>query len=176
MSKGSFRIEAVPGKQKRGDSFGIGNARVYKREIDRAVEYTLQAVKRDLEKTVQTWNKKPEFVTESKYQGGSRIITAYTDNQVYNWLDQGTKPHIIRPKRARMLAFQSGYTAKTSAAPGAFIAKSGGPSGAWRYAKQVNHPGTKARKFYQKIQLRNQKRLEMELETALALAAKAGKE
>ena len=42
---------------------------------------------------------------------------------------QGTRPHVIRPRRARVLAWFAG----------------GGTSGPLRFATRVNHPGTKGK-------------------------------
>ena len=42
---------------------------------------------------------------------------------------EGTRPHVIKPRRARVLAWFAG----------------GGTSGPIRFAKRVNHPGTKGR-------------------------------
>jgi hypothetical protein len=43
------------------------------------------------------------------------------------WVNDGTRPHIIRPKNAKVLAFKSG--------------------GRTVFAKVVHHPGTRARPF-----------------------------
>jgi len=44
------------------------------------------------------------------------------------FVDQGTRPHVIVPRRKKMLAFQK--------------------DGRWIFAKRVNHPGTKAQPFF----------------------------
>ena len=65
--------------------------------------------------------------------------------------EEGTRPHIIRPKRAKALRFQKGrYMPKTN--PGG---KFRGPGkvigGKTVFAKQVHHPGTKPRHFTRRI-------------------------
>lgn len=45
------------------------------------------------------------------------------------YVHEGTRPHVIKPRRARVLAWFAG----------------GGTSGPLRFATRVNHPGTKAR-------------------------------
>lgn len=45
------------------------------------------------------------------------------------YVDQGTRPHTIYPRRKKILAWRT-------------------ESGRWAYAKKVNHPGTKATHFF----------------------------
>lgn len=55
------------------------------------------------------------------------IVNVGADYGVY--VDQGTKPHIIRPKNKQYLTFKSS-------------------DGTWIRARQVNHPGTKPTFFF----------------------------
>ena len=78
-----------------------------------------------------------------------------TDNEVYHYVDEGTRPHIIRPVRASRLRFKSGYNAKTK--PRKIGSQAGGAFGDTVYAMQVRHPGSKAREFSPTIQKRRRK-------------------
>lgn len=100
----------------------------------------------DFKTTTATWKHQPEFkVTE--VSAAEWIIS--TDDKVWSMLDDGTKPHIIRPKRAKLLRFQWGgqgsYKAKTK--PGYLGSSKGKVSGPIVFRKQVRHPGTKPRKW-----------------------------
>jgi len=100
----------------------------------------------DFETTTETWKHKPAFKT-TEISAAEWIIS--TDDAIWSMLDQGTKPHVIRPKRAKRLRFQWGgfgsYKAKTR--PGYLGSNKGGIKGPIVYRKQVRHPGTVARKW-----------------------------
>lgn len=118
-------------------------------------------VQKAFERVVSNWRNKPGF----RFQVGSgpkqlflrvQVTGSRKAKRIWNWIDKtGTKPHIIRPKRAKVLRFVWGgpgsYLAKTGAGPARF----GGPGtvkgGKVVFTKQVNHPGFKARKFGEAI-------------------------
>lgn len=98
--------------------------------------------------TVGTWKHDVSFTTLHELRGSTVEILVGTDDKIFAYVDQGTKPHIIKSKTpGGRLAFRSGkYRAKTS--PGQLIATFGSPaSGPLTRPKVVHHPGTKARKF-----------------------------
>lgn len=68
------------------------------------------------------------------------------------FVELGTKPHEIRPKSASVLAWPHGGTSGgyVTSAGGRQYFKSGS-GGSTRFATHVNHPGTKAQPFMQKI-------------------------
>lgn len=103
------------------------------------------AMKRDFEATTATWKHKPVFTVDVSTKGQGPAVLVGTSDQIYGYVNDGTKPHVIRPKRGRVLRFASGYTAKTS--PGVIGSGAGGASGGAIFSRQVNHPGTKARNF-----------------------------
>lgn len=106
-------------------------------------------IKQDFEKTVATWKKKPKFeVMVSLTQPGPTVVVD-TNDEIYRYVSEGTKPHIILPKRAKALAFKGTYTAKT--VPGIIDARSGGASGADVFSQGVLHPGTQPRRFQKVI-------------------------
>ncbi len=58
------------------------------------------------------------------------------------FVELGTKPHVIRPRSKRTLAWSTGGT-RLSGRPTASARR----SGAMRFARKVNHPGTKAKPY-----------------------------
>jgi hypothetical protein len=100
---------------------------------------------KDFDDTVSTWDTEVKF--DKEFQQAAKRIRFFTrtGNEIYGYVSLGTKPHRIRPKRAKALHFMGTYSAKTS--PGTIKAKSGGSSGADVFSKGVQHPGTKARNF-----------------------------
>lgn len=66
--------------------------------------------------------------------------------QIFQWVDKGTKPYVIRPRKKPALAFRANYRPRTK-----YRAKSqqgpGTANGPWQHAQKVNHPGIEARDF-----------------------------
>lgn len=137
----------------------------YAEAIEEALDQTAQESKADYEKTTRTWQTQVNFtINKTKY--GRSIGTR---NKIYGYVDQGTEPHIIRPRRAKRLRFATGGTPKTRINT---IASYKGKRGTnWRTAMQVNHPGTKARNFTAVINTRNKRRLPKNMRAALKKAA-----
>jgi len=84
-----------------------------------------------------------------------KVGDSWTIGQLWDSLDKtGTRPHIIRPKRAKRLKFQWGgpgsYKPKTVRG-GKFRGPGKVVGGKTVYAKKVKHPGTKPRKFTERI-------------------------
>jgi len=105
--------------------------------------------KHDFDATTKTWNRKVPFDTVLETNKIQASVTVSTGDDIYRFVNDGTKPHEIRAKNARVLSFRGGYTAKTS--PGVIGSGGGGASGSMMHAKSVHHPGTKARNFDEAI-------------------------
>ena len=119
----------------------------------------------DHEKTVSTWSTKPRFTVKVS----ASEIEVRTDSPIWRYVDQGTKPHVIRPKRpGGMLRFSTGYQAKTR--PGSIIAGSGGASGPVAWAKEVQHPGTKARGFSRRLRAKWKEKYPRDMQRAISEA------
>jgi hypothetical protein len=128
------------------------------------------AMKRDFEATTKTWNHKPVFTVDVSTKGQGPAVLVGTNSEIYGYVNDGTKPHDIYPKRAKVLRFQGGYSAKTS--PGVIGSGAGGSSGATVFSRGVRHPGTKARNFDEVIARKWQTRFRAEMEEAMAQATK----
>jgi hypothetical protein len=133
----------------------IDQARL-QRELRDALDHTGNIIKDDFEKTVKTWEHKPPFRKEGPRLTGSGLeVTVSTNQEVYTYVTRGTRPHLIRPRRARKLRFQTGFKAKTR--PRIISSRAGGASGPIAFARAVQHPGTQARDFDIEIARRRQK-------------------
>lgn len=119
-----------------------------KRSTKRSQEQTTKRAKSDFERTTRSFEHEVTFSDEEDSDGGR---TVGTDDRIYGYLDDGTKPHEIRPRRKKALAFRGGgYRAKTS--PGVLGSGSGGASGPVIVRrKPVQHPGTAPRNFAETI-------------------------
>jgi len=102
-----------------------------------------------LEQTTAHWHgDKPKFTQIISFAGGDASLLvgpggSMTGSQKWVWLDEGTRPHDIKPRKARFLVFRTGYTAGST--PGTFATRASSTSGEVARAKLVHHPGVKAR-------------------------------
>jgi hypothetical protein len=118
------------------------------RAIENALDGAAEATREDFLVTTQTWSNeggKPKFGVRRKT--GERVV--YTQSKKYLFVTGGTRPHLIRARRGKALAFSSQHQPKTQprvigSGPG-----SRGPRDTFR--KVVKHPGTKAREFEKEI-------------------------
>jgi hypothetical protein len=104
-------------------------------------------------KTTRTWKKEhPKFYWKHTAHG----IAIMTDSQIYQWVDAGTKPHIIRAVNAPMLSFR--YPYKSATKPRVIGSTNASVGKNWARKFEVHHPGTKPRHFTDEIATRVQKR------------------
>jgi len=156
------------------------NKRAMRLSIVAGLEEFAEIVQGDLEKTTRTWAEPVDFDIEitqtSKVLEGVKDvkITFETDDMRWIWTDEGTKPHIIKPKPSNkrgLLFFNSKFTPKTK--PGSL--RSGkGFSGPPKVSKAiVHHPGTKAREFSQQIKKKRALKFRQVMNAALKRGAEA---
>lgn len=99
---------------------------------------------------VADWKNKPTFETRIAVRPDKISMTVFPAGPnagIYEIVDQGSPPHIIRPVKAKMLAFRLDYTSKTLAKPARTVAGGGKSTGPLVFAKLVHHPGSEAREF-----------------------------
>ncbi len=99
---------------------------------------------------VANWKNKPEFQTRIAVRPDKISVTVFPAGPnagIYEIVDQGSPPHIIRPVKAKMLVFRTGYKSKTLAKPARTVAGGGKATGDVVFAKLVHHPGSEAREF-----------------------------
>ena len=110
--------------------------------------------KKLLQKTTATWKgSKPRFKVIEKVtqqELSVEVIPSGAGAKKWNWLEEGTKAHIIRPKRrSGMLHFRTGGRPKTKV--GKLKSGRGARGKSWAHAKQVRHPGIKSRLWRQRV-------------------------
>lgn len=110
--------------------------------VKRGMRDAAEAVKKDFEKTTEGWKHPVEFEIK---EVGDYDLTVSTDDQIWKWTDEGTKPHIIAPKKAKRLRFATGGSPKTRV--GSIISSAGSRGSTVVFRRAVRHPGTKARDF-----------------------------
>jgi len=130
------------------------------RELINALDHTANIIDDDFDKTVKTWSKKPKFKkTGPRKRFGTLEVIISTRNEIYSYVEYGTKPHVITPKkRGGVLVFRSKYLPKTRT--GVIGSRASRRSGDLVFTKRVVHPGIQARMFSKTIAKRRQKNLE----------------
>lgn len=161
-----FRITAITPK-------GI-DADAYTKAVEREYDLLANEIKSDLEAITRTWVHKVKFNIRKTRRAGMLGITVTTSDKIFGYVNFGTDPHVIKPKKSSVLRFQSGYKAKTR--PGWIGSQEGGPFGDTVFAKEVQHPGSEARKFDVAIAQRRQKTMQSRMNQRFAkIARKAAK-
>ena len=127
------------------------NTAAVRAAIDAEINAIANDMLLDYELTTATWKRNVKFEKEVNVTRDKQEILTGTDDEIYKYVDEGTKAHKIRPKKkGGTLAFPSEFVPKTQ--PGYMVASKGYSGGETAFAKEVNHPGTKARKFSKNIQ------------------------
>jgi len=134
----------------------------------KALHATSEAMKVDFSVTTFTWNKRPAPKVTALTQTKHLVSIA---DQVYYYVNHGTRPHRIYPVKAKALRFQVGYKAKTSFTR--LSSGKGGPFGATVYRKYVRHPGTKPRFFDRRIAQKWIKQFPIIMERTIRRSAKS---
>ena len=135
------------------------------RDILSAYEDEIKEVLREFEGTTATWKTPVKFKVVRKSKGVTEIVT---DSEIYGYVDQGTRPHIIRPKQAGYpLRFKAGgFRPKTT--PRQLGSSAGSPAQPPPVAAmKVNHPGTDARDFSDIIATKSEFRLKRRIDKVL---------
>lgn len=150
-------------------------------DMDRVVEEfsdSLEQIKAalidDFRGTVASWDTEVDFAGRKYILTDELRVIVYPTGegaQIWTYVNEGTRPHLIAAKGRKPLRFQTGYRAKTR--PGSAASGAGGASGSWRSARQVHHPGTTGRHFEKPIAQKNQAAFRRLAENALRRAVRA---
>lgn len=119
-------------------------------------------------RTVQGWDHPPTFLNrrvDTSSQLGIRVEASGPNADKYSLVSRGAKAHFIRPRRARMLRFQPGYTAGTH--PRSLSSRHYQRSGGFVTSMQVRHPGFDAREFDQTIADEHRAEFEQDMRDAI---------
>jgi hypothetical protein len=118
-----------------------------------------------------TWEHDVKFEKLTQVGPKSIEILVDTDDEIYRYVNEGTRPHRIEPKPGNVLAFPSVFRPKSQ--PGRQTSGAGFSGGPTRFSMGVNHPGTKARRFDKTIMKTFTPKFRRRMEQAMTNAAKA---
>lgn len=121
------------------------------RASEKQVDEVARKMVDDFRKTTRTWEHKVVFGVTVLSRGGEHLAAVGTNDEIYRYVDQGTRPHEIRARRKKFLAYRKGgFRAKTT--PRKLSSSSGArATGPLRRPKAVMHPGTDAREFSKEV-------------------------
>ena len=108
------------------------------------------------DKVVESWKNKPTFQARKYIRPDKFSVTVFPTGdaaEIYTYVDQGTRPHLIMAKNVPYLKFRTGYSPKTLPNPARVVIhpQGGKSTGPWVSAKVVHHPGSEPRKFSEAI-------------------------
>lgn len=112
--------------------------------VERALTATAQETRSALGSVVASWDHAVQFAVSGS--GPDERVSA-TDDEIFAYQNDGTKPHTILPKQKRLLRFQAG--------------------GQTVFARRVRHLGTKAQHWTITIAARMQRRLAARIQQEL---------
>lgn len=153
------------------------NEQAMKDALYNAIRRVRTKVLKDYEGTVATWEHKPKFIAETSLAIAGPRLEVYTTDEIYRYVDEGTKPHEIwagaytGKSDKKSLAFASAFSPKTK--PNNLKSGAGSKGTVDTFTPFVNHPGTAARNFSEMIAKKNAKLFRTEMEKGMKDAAKA---
>jgi hypothetical protein len=136
------------------------------RAITGTLTQTAQDAQQDLQSTTATWKRKVPFIITPIPDG----FQVDTNDEIFGYVDKGTPPHVITPKRGKVLVFGPGSRPKTAVR--VIGSTAGAKGGAPVKVRAVNHPGTEAREFSQALQEKYNDELPKRIDAALGEALK----
>jgi hypothetical protein len=139
--------------------------------IENSLEETARAVKVDLNAITRSWKHRPGFSIErGPYWRMVHANKTTKAGEVFDMLDAGTRPHVIRARNVPRLRFYAkGFVAKTTPR---VIFSEGGQKAThnFRTPVEVHHPGTKAREWYDVIQEKWNKEMPAQMQRSIDAA------
>ena len=142
----------------------------FTKPVERALRLTSKAIERHFQSFTRTWKRRPTFRNVGFKRPTEQGRVVFASNEILFYVTRGTRPHIIRARRAPMLVFQTGHIAAT--APRKLISRSARKFGPIRKTKEVKHPGTEARDEDKEIVKREQARFTKNMQQAMTDGAK----
>jgi hypothetical protein len=116
------------------------------RAVQNALKNTAKNVQTDFKVVTQTWDHKPAFPIKDISNASQLGQEVSTTDEVFGYVEEGTRPHIITPKRGRVL-FIPGVNSRPKTRPRVIGSNKGGRDSTFVYTRRVQHPGTEAREF-----------------------------
>ena len=137
-------------------------------------------IQKEFDGIVSDWSSKnrPRFTLKYQITSNEMVVEVRPvknkAGKIFGWVDQGTSPYLIRPKkrnRRGRLLFRTNYRPLTLPIARAHVGP-GIATGPWCSAKVVHHPGIKARQFGETIANRTRPKFRREVENVFRRIAR----
>ena len=142
-----------------------------------AMHAAARVIRQDFAATTANWKHKVKFEHIVSLAQGNIAILVTTDDEIYRYVNEGTKPHEIwagiytGKSNKTTLFFPSVFTPKTK--PGSLVSGAGRKGKRDTHTPYVEHPGTEARNFDEQIEKKREKWYKQQMEAAMSKARKA---
>ena len=147
-------------KQIKPDKF---KEKAFLREFTKAATKTSKDIEKDYKKTVTKWKRKPKFTRLVQIGPNAIEVLVGTDNKIYGFVDEGTKAHIILPRKRKVLRWLGkGYDGRNPPRGKGRPKKSD-----YTFAAYVFHPGFKGYHHSEKIAKMWNKKFKRRMEAAM---------
>lgn len=138
-------------------------AKQIERETKKALKEEQRETIKDLKRATSKWKTPAEFTVEKEDEGA----TIVTEDDRYIWVDEGTAPHTIVPKKNKFLKFRPGDRVRNEIARRQSTQTSKDVA---VYTKTVHHPGIKPRNFTETVMRKREKKFTSAIEDAVEKA------
>jgi len=139
-----------------------GNPQNLARAVANALDGAAKGALVDFKVTTQTWQHKVAFDIQEP-SADRRVVG--TDDDIYNYVSGGTKPHVIVARGKALVFPGGGFRPKTEVR--VIGSGAGSKGGASVFRPKVNHPGTQAREFEETIAEKWRKELPVVMQRAI---------
>lgn len=133
-------------------------------EVKKAVLDQQKRNARAIKQATASWKKKLELEIEETDEG----VTISTDDPRYLWVDEGTKPHEIKPRNAKALRFLPGNKVRSEIARRQKNAAQRDAKAV--FTKSVMHPGIRPRSITELVLAKRQLAMVSAIEAAIEKA------
>lgn len=140
----------------------VANPAKLARAVTNALDGAAAGALIDFKTTTQTWKHKVAFQID-KGRPDRRVVG--TDDEIYGYVTEGTRPHIIVAHGKALAFFGGKFRPKTRVRT--IGSNKGSKGGAVIFRKMVHHPGTDAREFEEAIAEKWQKELPVTMQRAI---------
>ena len=125
----------------------FGSPQQLQKLVDAVLDEQVDEAKALVDKVTDTWSAKSKPTVTVRKSRSERTMTIKGD--IYRYVDEGTRAHIIKARKARFLRFNGSFSPKSR--PGTMASYKGSKGGPVIHRRQVRHPGSQARGFTKKI-------------------------
>ena len=129
---------------------GKFNSKVLFQSLEKDMTIFVDEVDKVFKSTVKDFTTKPDFEKKVEIKPGKIEGSVLTSDENYKRLNDGTKPHVILPKKpGGVLVFKINFKSKTTLTR--LPSRRGFNNAPVVFARKVNHPGFEPRNYEERV-------------------------